>query len=814
MRHFISELRLAVRTWSHRPGLALTAVLTLSLGLGSATAIWSLIHAVLIAPLPYAESERLALVFNSWKGFEKTWVNPGEMEALKKGSPSVEDVAYWGVAYRNLANGDDSARVAVGQVAASTFGVLGANALLGRVFTRAEDVPGGPALAVLSHEIFKGQFDADPSILGRTVRVDSVPHEVIGVMAPGFKLPTDYTADAADPTLIYTPRAATAEELMTIDNSHGDSGALRMRPGVPLKQVNAELQTVVDLQTKAGQHDPTGNFRTFAIGAADEIEGPHRLTLGLLAGSSLFLLLIACANVAHLLLGRADARQAEMSVRMAMGASLSRIASQLFAEGLTLALAATVLGSLMAALGLAFVRTAFPLALARGESAQVDLRALGVTIFLAVLTSIGCAVLPGVTLVRHRLLDGLSRAGLRVGGSRGQRRVRRGLVAAQLAFASLLAVFGLLIAASVNQLGKIDVGFEPEGVLTARVRLPAATYNDAQTVNAYYARLLEGVRALPGVSSAGLIRNVPLGESIGDRGITVETLTGNVRGQGDWQASSDGTVTTLRERLKAGREFLPSDIESAPQVAIVNEAMTRHYWSGVDPIGRRFRIGGDQNPWVSVVGVVGDVKHNGLLAPVKAKFYRPYQQFHLSTGSPSRNLVLLVRTGGDPTLLAAPLEALARRLDPQIPLASVRTLSSVVGVATATPRFARALLFAFGGLALLLCAIGVYGALAAMVEERRREIGVRRALGSSTTKVIGLVAGETLAMSLVGVALGLGLAAFSSRSIEGLLYGVKPLDPAAFLGAGLFLLVIAALAAAAPAIRASSIDPAQALREH
>ena len=813
MRYFLAELRLALRAWTHRPGLALSAIFTLSLGLGSATAIWSLVHAVLLAPLPYAEPAQTAVAFNAWRGFEKTWVNPGEMLALKAGAPSIEDVAYWQVAYANLANGEDASRVAVGQVSASTFSVLGVKPALGRTFTPDEDKEGGPDVVVLSSEIFEGQFLGERSILGKPVRIDGKPFEVIGILPPGFRLPTDFTDDAADPTRVYVPRAADAEELVTIDQSHGDNGAIRVKPGVSIATLNAEIKAVIDRQTKAGQHSLASNFRTFAVLVSDEIEGPHRLTLGLLALSSLFLLLIACANVAHLLLGRADARQAEMSVRMALGASAFRVGVQLFAEGLVLALGASALGAILASGGLALVRTAFPLALSRGESAHLDVRALAVTIALAGLTAVGFAVLPGLGLLRLRLLEGLSRAGLRTGGSPTQRRVRRGLVAAQLAFATLLCVGGLLIAATVRELGKIDLGFEPEGVLTARLRLPAATYPDAEAVNAYYTRLLEGARALPGVRSAGLLRNLPLGESIGDYGVTVEGQKGHEQGQADWQASSDGTVVTLGERLIAGREFLPSDIATAPQVAIVNEAMARHYWPGQDPLGRRFRVGGEKRPWASVVGVVGDVKHNGLLAPVKAKFYRPFGQFQLSFNNPARNLVLLMKTEGDPMRLVSSLRALVRGLDPQIPLAGVRTMDDVVGVATANPRFARALLFAFGGLALLLCAMGVYGALTAMVEERRREIGIRRALGASAREVIGLVAGEAVGMGVIGVVAGLTIAAASSRLIEGLLFGVKALNPATFVAAGAFLLIVAALATVGPAARACVIDPAQALRD-
>ncbi|MBK5255563.1 MAG: FtsX-like permease family protein [Vicinamibacteria bacterium] len=486
---------------------------------------------------------------------------------------------------------------------------------------------------------------------------------------------------------------------------------------------------------------------------------------------------------------------------------------QLFAEGLVLALAAGALGAALAASALAVVRTAFPLALARGDQAQVDSRALLVTIALAALIALVFAVLPGLGLAKTRLLDGLSRASLRTGGSPRQRFVRRGLVAAQLAFAVLLCVGGLLIAITVRELGSIDIGFKPDGVLTARVSLPAATYPDAEKTTAYYSRLLDGARALPDVQAAGLLRNLPLGESIGDFGVQIEGPNGQEHGQADWQASSDGTIEALGLRLRAGRDFLPSDIASAPQVALINEAMARRYWPGLDPLGRRFRMGSASRPWSTVVGVVGDVKHNGLLAPVKAKFYRPYAQFPLSLGNPARSLVLLIRTGGDPTRLTSSLRALTKTLDPEIPLASVRTLTDVVGGSTANPRFARALLFAFGGLALLLCAMGVYGALAAMVEERRREIGIRRTLGASTREVVNLVAGEALAMSTAGVGLGLLLAAFASKLMEGLLFGVKPMDPIVFVAAGGFLLFIAALAAALPARRACGIDPAQALRD-
>jgi putative ABC transport system permease protein len=388
-------------------------------------------------------------------------------------------------------------------------------------------------------------------------------------------------------------------------------------------------------------------------------------------------------------------------------------------------------------------------------------------------------------------------------------------VVAQAAFAALLAVGAALMGKTLGALTHIDIGFEPQGVLTQRLSLPRSAYPEALDVIRFYRALLDETRALPGVKSAGLLRSLPLGESIGDWGIDVEGYDEQALGSAnaDWQVASEGSAETLRERLVRGRLLGRADDENAPDVAVINEAMARRYWAGQDPVGRRFRIGPPSRPWVEVIGIVGDVRHNGITGTVKAKFYRPYSQFHRSRGgNATRDLALVVRTDGDPLRLAAPIREAVRGLDPSVPVSRVRTLDAVVSGSIATPRLASIVLGLFAALAVLLCAVGVYGVLAMGVAERRQEIGVRMALGARAGNVSRLVLGEGLAAVGSGLALGLVAAALLSRFLGGLLHDVRPLDPSTYLAVAFALAAVALVAGLVPALRAARTDPAIALR--
>jgi putative ABC transport system permease protein len=449
----------------------------------------------------------------------------------------------------------------------------------------------------------------------------------------------------------------------------------------------------------------------------------------------------------------------------------------------------------------------------RAALAAVDPRAVAFAFGLAVATTLLFALVPALHSSQLDVTGALREGGPRTAGGASHRRWRTGVVVAQAAFAALLAVGAVLMAKTLGSLTHIDVGFQPKGVLTQRLSLPQGAYPDALDVIRFYRALLDETRALPGVTSVGLLRSLPLGESIGDWGVTVPDFDAESVGtSADWQVASDGASETLGERLVGGRFLERRDDENAADVAVVNEAFVRKYWSGRDPVGQRFRIGGASRPWVTLVGVVGDVRHNGITGIVKPKFYRPLAQFHRSRGGPTRDMALVVKTGGDPLALAGPIREAVRRLDPAVPVSSVRTLEAVVASSIVAPRLASLVLGLFAGLALWLCAVGVYGVLAMGVAERRQEIGVRLALGAQAASVGRLVLREGLAAVGGGLAIGLVAAAFLSRFLVSLLSGVEPLDPGSYLLVAVGLAAVTALSGLVPALRAARTDPAVALR--
>jgi predicted permease len=632
-------------------------------------------------------------------------------------------------------------------------------------------------------------------------------------MPAGFALPTDFTEDAAEPTQIYVPRAPEADELTQFGN-HGDYGAAALAPGASPARATEELRAATRQLTAEGRYETRANHNAFAVSLPDEILGPQRPAVAVVAGAAVLLLLIACANVASLLLARGAGRQRELALRAAVGGGRGRLIGQQLVEGLLLALVGALVGLPLAALTLRLLGTMVTANVPRAGAASIDPRGVAFALGVAVVTTLVFALVPALSALKLDLAGALREGGPRSAGGASHRRWRRGVVVAQAAFAALLAVGAGLMGRSLGALSRIDLGFEPKGVLTQRLSLPESAYPEAVDVIRFYRALLDETRALPGVKSAGLLRSLPLGESIGDWGIDVEGYDEQALGsaQADWQVASEGGAETLGERLVSGRLLSRADDETAPDVALINEAMARRYWAGQDPVGRRLRIGSPQRPWVTVVGVVGDVRHNGITGVVKAKFYRSYAQFHRSRGSPTRDLALVVKTDGDPQALAAPIRDVVKRLDPAVPVSRVRTLAAIVSSSITAPRLASLVLSLFAVLAVLLCAVGVYGVLAMGVAERRQEIGVRMALGAEAWNVRRLVLGEGLAAVGSGVVLGLVAAAFLSRFLGSLLHDVRPLDPSTYLAVAAALASVALVAGLVPALRAARTDPAVALR--
>jgi len=555
-------------------------------------------------------------------------------------------------------------------------------------------------------------------------------------------------------------------------------------------------------------------FSAFAVTTTDEAFAAVRPALGLVFGAVGFLLLIACANVANLLLVRADSRVREMALRCALGADRWRLVRQLLTEGAVLAVSATLVGIAIAWVALRTLVAAQATALPRINDVSLDVRVIGFATLLAAITLIVFALAPALRAARVSLVDAFKEGSAQTSIGRQRQRLRGAFVIAELALAVMLLAGAGLMLRSLWNLRHIDLGFNPDRVLTMRLALPAAQYDTPEKVNLFYRDLVTRVRALPGVERAGLLRLLPLATPIGDWGMTIEGYTPppGVSTPGDWQVATAGGPEALGERLITGRWLTDQDTDGAIDVALINETMAQKYWGGQEAIGKRFRMGGADRPWITIVGIVGNVRHNGVTSEIKSKFYRAHGQFHRSSGNPARNMTLVVKTAGTPLLMIPAVRREVRALDGNLPIAAIRSMQAVVDTSIATPRLTGWLLGVFAALALALAAVGVYGVLSYVVTHRRQEIGVRIAMGAGPGRVLGLILRGGMLLAGTGIALGLALAAITTRLIAALLHGVEPLDPVTFAVAPAILLLVALGASLIPAWRATRVDPAQTMK--
>jgi predicted permease len=804
----LRDVKVGVRGLIRRRGFAAAAILTLALGIGANTAVFSVIQHVLLAPLPYREPDRAVVVWSKWRGFDKTWVSDAETMDYQTRVRAFSEAGAWSVAQVNLTGDGDPVRIGAAFVTPNLFNVLGTPPLAGRSFNDAE-ATATPTVAILSYGLWQRRFGGD-SVVGRSIQVNGIARQVVGVMPKDFQLPTDYVVDAEEPTQIWLPYQLTPQNR----GNHGLHAAARLRDGVTVEQANAELKSLTETLTKEGQYPVAMQFSAFAVTTTDEAFAAVRPALGLVFGAVGFLLLIACANVANLLLVRADGRVREMALRCALGADRWRLVRQLLTEGAVLAGAAGLVGVGFAWAALRALISSGVTALPRVASVALDLRVIGFATLLAAATLVIFALVPAMRAARVSLVDAFKDGSPQMSAGQHRQRLRGALVVAELALAVMLLAGAGLMIRSLWNLTHIDLGFNPDRVLTMRLALPAAQYDTPEKVNGFYQQLVTRVRSLSGVERAGLLRLLPLATPIGDWGLTVEGYTPppGVGSPGDWQVATAGGPEALGERLVAGRWLTDQDTDGAQDVALINEAMAQKYWAGQDPVGRRFRMGPDTRPWITVVGIVGNVRHNGVTSQITPKFYRAHGQFHRSSGNPARNMTLVVKTAGDPLMLVAPVRAEVRALDGSLPIAAIRSMQDVVDTSIATPRLTGWLLGVFASLALALAAVGVYGVLSYVVTHRRQEIGVRMAMGAGPGRVLGLVLRGGLALAAGGIALGLVLAAAGTRLVSALLHGVEPLDPLTFVVAPAILLVVAIGASLIPAWRATRVDPAKVMR--
>jgi putative ABC transport system permease protein len=801
------DLRYGVRLLLRRPAFTLIAIVTIALGIGANTAIFSLVSAVLLRPLPYEEPERLVMVWEdaSFIGFPENSPAPANYADWKAQNSVFEDIAAYGHAGFDLTSDGEPEKVSGNAVSASFFPLLGVKPQLGRTFLPEDEKPGATKVVVLAHRLWESRFGGDSGIIGRSILLDNESYTVIGVMPANFQHGPTYLR-------LWVPMALTPEELADRDNHYLEVIA-RMKPGVTVEQADSEIKTIMAGIARDYPED-AGQLGAYVKPLRSQLTGQVRLPLILLMAAVGLVLLISCANVAGLLLARAAARSKEIAVRAALGAGRLRIVRQLVTESLVLASMGGLLSLLVAAYSFEFLRQFIPPEMSLLTSLKMDARVLVFTLLISLVTGVVFGLTPALQAAKVDLNEALKQGGGRSGFAKGQRRMRSALVVAEVAIALVLLVgAGLLIQTLYELQGQYSV-MHPDQVLTIRTALSDPKARDHTRRSVFFDRVLERVQSLPGVVAAGYTTSVPLAWKGGSNGITIEGRQrepGVVLDAVHRQISSD-YFKTMGVELRAGRYFTDRDDAKSMPVAVVNETMARLYWPGEDALGKRFSFGGSgpESPLRTIVGIVADVRQMGVDMPVKAEMYFPYWQVKTHRWYAPRDLA--IRASVDPKSLVPAVSQAIHDVDPTQPVSSVATLAEVLGEDTKARQMGMTLLTAFASLALLLASLGIYGVLSFFVTQHAPEIGVRLALGAQRSDVMGLVLKRGMKLALLGIVIGAAGALVLTRLIRALLFGVTATDPLSFVAGALILLSVALLACWVPARRAAKVDPMIAMR--
>jgi len=804
------DVRYGFRMLVRSPSFTIVAVGVLALGIAAGTAIFSVVNAVLLRPLPYVEPDRLVLVQES---LPKLYVRTGAVSAAeywdyKDHNEVFSNIACFTTQNLNLTGQGEAARIQVARVSASLFPILGVLPRLGRTFSDEEDKPGSSAVILISERLWRARFGSDDGIAGRSVKLDEQPYTIIGVMPARFQFPaTDSTfSDSVD---LWAPLAMTDEDKKRRADSF-DYGVIgRLKPGVSIEQAQSDIQTIAARMQQEHPDVYKGNIEiaASAIGLEQQIVTPVRTVLLVLFGAVGLVLLVGCANVANLLLARSQARVKEMAIRTAVGASSRRLIRQLLTESLLLAVLGGGLGLLLASWGVDLIVKFGPGDLPRLLEVSLDLRVLLFTFTVSVLTGVIFGLAPAIHCSRVNLNESLKETGGRSSGSRASRRMRGGLIIFETAAALVLLIGAGLLIDSFIRLLRVPPGFNPEGVVVARISMPAERYPKIELGKAMYRRAIEGVGSLPGVEAVSVASNLPLADdwTIGFR-IEGDDQTTYHTSSNAWV--SNDYFRAMGIQLVAGRGFTDDDREGTAPVVVINQAFARKFWPGENPIGKRIRWGGWGVEWLTVAGVVGDVRAASLEKEPAPASYMPIFQ----ASRTRRNVVFIARVSGDPSSFVAAIRDRIRAVDLELPVYDVRTMNNVIAESVEQRRFAMLLISIFAGVALLLASVGLYAVMSNLVAQRTREIGVRIALGARGADVLKLVVGQGALLTLTGVALGLAVSFVLTRTMQSLLFGVSATEPLVFIAIPVLLTGTALGACLAPARRATKVDPMAALR--
>jgi len=806
-----TDVRHAVRSLRRAPGFTAVAILTLALGIGASSAIFSVVRGVLLRPLPFTAPEQLVRVFTTARGDTRKYSSPPNFAALRERRDVFTGVAAYDFSTPTLTDAGEPRKLESAQVTPGFFEVLGVLPARGRTFREADALAGGEAAVVIGHAFWQQDLGGDPAVVGRTLVLDGVRRTVVGVMPPAFDFP--------EGRQLWTPLEADETYAATSATERGSNWlwlVARLRPGATVERA----QAAADALARRLEADFPASQRGvgFAVvGLRDEIVGEVRTPLVLLFGAVGVLLLIACANVAGLLLARAATRQEELAVRVALGAGRQRLVRQLLTESLLLAVAGGAVGLLVAVWGADALVAARPPGMPRLDDVRVDGTVVAFAAAAVLAATLLVGLVPALLAARGAVAQAL-RAGGRGGqGTRGSQRLRGGLVVGQTALAVVLLAGAGLLGRSFLGLVAVDPGFRPAGVAAFPVELPETAYTDTSAVRGFYAALTERLAALPDVESAAAVYRLPLASSGIAVGFAVEgrePMPGEEL-RLELRSATPDYFRAMGIPVRAGRGIAAGDHEAAPRVAVLNEAAARRYFGGADPVGQqlRFRSGQVGDEPVTVVGIVGGVRHYALDRSPEPEVYFPHAQVPLA------RMTVVVRAACrarqrdcDPIALTRGVREVVGGLDARVPVPALRTLEEIVADSVARPRFLATLLALLAGGALALTAVGIFGLLSFTVAQRRREIGIRIALGARPPAVLRRVLAQAMALVVAGLAIGLAGALLLGRLVTGLLYGVRPTDPVTLVAVALLLGVTGALAALVPARRAAAVEPATALR--
>jgi len=816
MQSLLQDLRYGLRMLLHKPGFAAVAVITLALGIGANTAIFSVVNAVLLRPLPYREPGKLVRVYTEFPTMElkKFWMSPPEFLDIHNEADSWESIGAWTTTGRNIATStDEPVRVTAAIVTRGLIETLAVQPAVGRNFTPEEDRNGGPPSAIISDGLWRRAFGREADIVGKQIQINSQPTTVVGVMPPGFVFPPG----SNDPAEVWVP--------LQLDPANpGSRGSHflyvigRLKPEVRVEQARSEMDSLTagwKSQNRAMHLPGPENHPILMVPLHEDVVGAARPAVLMLLGAVAFVLLIACVNVANLLLARAESRRREFSIRLALGAGRSRLLRQFLAEGMILVVMGAVAGILLAKVGLRLVLAAAPDSIPRTAEIGIDPTVLAFTLGVSILSIIVFAMAPLLQMRDRDLATTLRGSGQRTSGGGGSHRLRKTLVVAEIALAVIPVIGSGLMIRAFWKLRQVDVGFEPRGVTAFNLQLPASRYQAPERLR-FANQLEERLAALPGVQSASFAGGLPPLRPINANDTDIEDYQGTPDGPAEnvdyWNPVNEGYFKTMGIRTLEGRTFEPSDRnETAQKVIVINQSMARRFWQG-SPIGRRVNPGFNTPPvWCTVIGIVEDTKNLGVDKPAGTELYFLLPQ--TAALGVSTRMSFVVRTESTSAAsIASSIRSTVRDLDPSVPIFQLQTMSDVVADSLVRPRFLSLLLGAFSAIALSLAAIGIYGVMAYSVTQRTQEIGVRVALGATTRNVLAMVVSEGLKMTVVGLAVGLTGAFWLTRWMASLLFEVSATDPFTFAMVAVGLTAVGLVACFVPARRAAKVDPMVALR--